>query len=109
MADRQPEPGVITLRAPIFVGGKLQRALFCRHWLFQTAAELEIATWQPRVPVLQTWFAVACGEPVSDPERPGTVSAPTLVLIPAENVLGFAACNKAPPKAARLDSEAAPA
>lgn len=110
MADLPaPQSGVVTLRRPIAIGGELSDAIFCSRWLFQTAEDLAIAPWQPRGPSVSAWFAVAAGEPVNDPEKPGTLRAPLLALIPSENVLGFAACNKAPPKTLRVDSEAAPA
>lgn len=110
MAEATPMfSGVLSLREPISLPKGRFSSIYCDHWTFKIEEGLEIAERQPQGPSMRSLFAVAVSKPVSDPDRPGMARTRMLAMIPVTNVLGFAACDKAPPKSARLDSEAAPA
>ena len=106
-----PASGLLTLRSPIATPSAPLgvSTLFCERWIFRTDEDLRIAPWQGRGPVSRALFAVALSAPVNDPAKPGEVASVLLALIPSENVLGFVACNTAPPSATRLDLEDSPA
>lgn len=96
--------GVITLREPAHETG--DRRVYCDRWAFQNDQGLGISPLESRGPVNRALFAVAYSAPVNDPARPGQGTSTLLALIPMENVLGFVACNKAPPGVSVLGPEA---
>jgi hypothetical protein len=101
--------GALTLRHPICLGDKWAAHLYCTRWSFRTDESLGFSPLERRSPSKRALFAVALGPIVNDPEDPGEGGCDVLAVIPAANVLGFIACNKAPLTAASLDPELAPA
>jgi hypothetical protein len=113
MPDLPDDPrsrGVVTLRFPISVGNGLPTLeLYSARWVFKTIEGLSGSPFPGRGPVMHAWIVAALTAPVSDPQNPGQARVDARAMIPAENFLGFVQCDKVPPSAVDLDSEAAPA
>jgi hypothetical protein len=101
--------GVLTLRTPVRLGADATDQLWCAHWAFRNEQGLGFSVLESRGPVNRALFAVAYSAPVNDPADQAHASCDMLAMIPMENVLGFLACNKAPPGAWSIEKAAVPA